>query len=106
VYAQQLKDKGAVIKAFETNDQALMALKNGKADAVVCDLPVLQYYLTKGGNAYAKLVGQPLTAEEYGIITGKKKPEMEKAVNKALESLKRNGTYDKIYDKWFGKGQK
>jgi len=31
---------------------------------------------------------------------------MEKAVNKALESLKRNGTYDKIYDKWFGKGQK
>jgi polar amino acid transport system substrate-binding protein len=106
VYAQQLKDKGAVIKAFETNDQALMALKNGKADAVVCDLPVLQYYLTKGGSTFAKLVGQPLTAEEYGIITGKKKPEMEKAVNKALESLKRNGTYDKIYDKWFGKGQK
>ena len=106
VFTQQLKDKGAVIKAFETNEQALMELKNGKADAVVCDLPVLQYYLTKGGSAYAKLVGKPLTEEEYGIITGKKKPEMEKAVNKALESLKRNGTYDKIYDKWFGKGQK
>lgn len=106
VYAEQLKSKGAVIKAFENNDQALMELKNGKAAAVVCDLPVLQYFLTKGGSAYAKLVGKPLTAEEYGIIAGKKKPEMEKAVNKALESLKRNGTYDKIYDKWFGKGQK
>lgn len=104
VYAEKLKEKGAVIKAYDNNDRALVELKNGKADAVVCDLPVLQYFLKNGGSAYAKLVGEPLTAEEYGIAVAKKKPDMEKAVNQALDTLKKNGTYDKIYEKWFGKG--
>lgn len=104
VYAEKLKDQGVVIKAYDTNDRALVELKNGKADAVVCDLPVLQYFLKNGGDACARLVGEPLTSEEYGIAVAKKKPEMEKAVNKALETLKKNGTYDKIYEKWFGKG--
>ena len=102
VYAEKLKDMGAVIKAFDTNDRALVELKNGKVDAVVCDLPVLQYFLKHGGSACARLVGNPLTAEEYGIAVAKKKPEMEKAVNQALDTLKKNGTYDKIYEKWFG----
>lgn len=106
VYARQLEEKGAVIKAFASNDQALAELKNGKADAVVCDLPVLQYFLKNGGSAVAGLVGNPLTAEEYGILIGKKKPEMQKAMDKALDNLKRNGTYDKLYEKWFGKGEK
>ena len=103
VYAEKLKDKGTVIKAYETNDRALVELKNGKADAVICDLPVLQYFLKNGGSAYARLVGSALTAEEYGIVVAKKKPDMEKAVNQALDALKQNGTYDKIYEKWFGK---
>ena len=103
VYAEKLKDKGAVIKAYDNYDRAFVELKNGKADAVVCDLPVLKYFLKNGGSAYAKLVGEPLTAEEYGVAVAKKKPEMEKAVNQALDTLKKNGTYDKIYEKWFGK---
>ena len=106
VYARQLEEKGAVIKAFASNDQALTELKNGKADAVVCDLPVLQYFLKNGGSAFATLVGSPLTSEEYGILIGKKKPEMQKALDKALDNLKRNGTYGKLYEKWFGKGEK
>ena len=28
--------------------------------------------------------------------------ELQAAVNKALKELKDNGTYDKIYNKWFG----
>lgn len=28
--------------------------------------------------------------------------ELQAAVNKALKELKDNGTYDKIYTKWFG----
>lgn len=106
VYARQLEAKGAVIKAFASNDQALAELKSGKADAVVCDLPVLQYFLKNGGSAVAGLVGNPLTVEDYGILIGKKKPEMQKAMDKALDNLKRNGTYDKLYEKWFGKGGK
>ena len=75
-----------------------------KADAVICDLPVLQYFLKNGGSEHAKLVGEPLTSEDYGIVVSKKNPNLAKAVDQALEVLKKNGTYDKIYDTWFAKG--
>jgi polar amino acid transport system substrate-binding protein len=103
-YGQKLKDKGAILKAFETTEEAFVMLKNKKAEAVICDLPVLQYFLKNGGSEYAKLVGKPLTSEDYGIVVSKKNPNLAKAVDQALEALKKNGTYDKIYNQWFGKG--
>ena len=99
LYAEKLKNKGAVVKTFNTSDLACMELKNKGADAVISDLPVLQYFLKNGGSEYAKLTGEPLTAEDYGIVISKKKPELAKEVDKALDTLK---TYDKLYEKWFG----
>ena len=96
---KQFEDlKGKAIAVQQDTTGAVYA----ERDAVICDLPVLQYFLKHGGSACARLVGNPLTAEEYGIAVAKKKPEMEKAVNQALDTLKKNGTYDKIYEKWFG----
>lgn len=102
LYGEKLKEKGAVVKTFNTSDLACMELKNKGADAVISDLPVLQYFLKNGGSDYAKLAGEPLTAEDYGIVISKKKPELAKEVDKALDALKKNGTYDKLYEKWFG----
>ncbi len=51
----------------------------------------------------AKIVGQPLNAEDYGIATAKKNTELAQKIDKALDELKKNGEYDKIYEKWFGK---
>ena len=51
MYAEKLKSKGAVVKTFNTSDLACMELKNKGADAVVSDLPVLQYFLKNGGRA-------------------------------------------------------
>lgn len=102
MYGEKLKEKGTVVKTFNTSDLACMEMKNKGADAVISDLPVLQYFLKNGGSDYAKLVGEPLTAEEYGIVIAKKNPELAKNVDKALDTLKKNGTYDKLYEKWFG----
>ena len=103
-YSEKLKTKGAVLKSFETMEEAFMVLEKKKADAVICDLPVLQYFLKNGGSEHAKLVGEHLTSEDYGIVVSKKNQNLIKAVDHALEVLKKNGTYDKIYDSWFGKG--
>ena len=102
LYGEKLKDKGSVVKTFNTSDLACMELKNKGADAVISDLPVLQYFLKNGGSEYAKLAGEPLTAEDYGIVISKKNPELAKGIDKALDALKKNGTYDKLYEKWFG----
>ncbi len=99
--ARRIKD--AQVREFNSNAEAYMELKNGGVDAVVNDLPVNEYYLAKSGEKNVKLVGEILNAEEYGIAVNKKNTELTEKVNKALEELKKNGEYDKIYMKWFGK---
>ena len=97
------KIKGVKISTFNTSDLACMELKNKNVDAVISDLPVLQYFLKKGGSEYAKIVGKPLTDEAYGIAVAKKNTKLAKDIDVALDKLKKSGEYDKIYTKWFGK---
>lgn len=97
------KIKGATVREFNSSAEAFMELKAGGADAVVNDLPVSEYYIVKSGSKDAKVVGDVLSAEEYGIAIAKKNTELTEKINQALEELKKNGEYEKIYMKWFGK---
>jgi polar amino acid transport system substrate-binding protein len=97
------KIKNAKVREFNSTAEAFLELKAGGVDAVVNDLPVNQYYLTQGGSKDAKAVGEVLNAEEYGIAIAKKNKELADKVNKALEEIQKNGEYEKIYVKWFGK---
>ncbi|EGO64928.1 basic amino acid ABC transporter substrate-binding protein [Acetonema longum] len=91
------------VREFNSPAEAFMELKAGGVDAVINDRPVNDYYLKTSGTKDVKQVGNPLTAEEYGIATAKNNTELAAKIDKALEALKKNGEYDKIYEKWFGK---
>ena len=93
--------EGAKVKAFNTQDEASLELKNGGADAVIGDAPVIEYYMTKAGKDFAKTVGERMEAEPYGIAV-KKGSKLAGDLNKALAELKKSGEYDKLYTKWFG----
>ena len=97
------KIPGAIVSEFNTVDQHNMELKAKGVDAVINDLPVNEYYVAKGGAGVAKIVGDVLDSEDFGIAVTKKDPELVKSINKALAELKQNGEYEKIYVKWFGK---
>lgn len=99
--AKKIKD--AKVREFNNAAEAFMELKAGGVDAVVNDLPVNEYYIAKTGSKDAKIVGEPLNAEEYGIATAKKNTELTGKISKAFEEIKQNGEYEKIYMKWFGK---
>ena len=44
------------------------------------------------------------TGEQYGFSVKKGgNPELLKKINEALAEAKKDGTYDKIYEKWIGK---
>ena len=77
-------------------------LKAGTIDGAIIDNAVAMYYLKQGADKDLKLVGEPTKAP--GTVLGVKKgnKELQDAVNKALKELKEDGTYQKIYDKWFG----
>ncbi len=97
--ARSVKD--AQITAFNSQAEASMELKNGGADAVINDAPVVEYYLAQGGNQHAKYVGEKMDAEQYGMAM-KKDSKLAPEINKAMAELKKNGEFDKIYTKWFG----
>lgn len=98
--------KASQVKQFDSNSQAFMELKAKTVDAVVIDAPVGMYYLKQGADKDFKLVGTPKESVGFAFAVKKDNKQLQEAVNKALKELKDNGTYDKIYDKWFGASAK
>lgn len=99
--AKKIKD--ATVREFNTPSEAFLELKNGGVDAVVNDMPVNNYYMTQDAGKGTKQVGEPLTSEDYGMAVSKKNAEFAAKINQAIDQLKQNGEYEKIYVKWFGK---
>ncbi|MFC3041509.1 transporter substrate-binding domain-containing protein [Virgibacillus xinjiangensis] len=94
--------EGAEANEYEQLDQAYLAVENGSADAILYDDPNVRYYIQTSGEDSLKVVGDLYQAEDYGIAVTKGKEEVVQAINEALATLKENGTYDEIYEKWFG----
>jgi len=100
------KIPGTTVKQIDSNANIFMELKAGTIDGAIIDNAVAMYYLKQGADKDLKLVGEPTKAE--GTVLGVKKGNkaLQEAVNKALKELKEDGTYQKIYDKWFGEYNK
>jgi polar amino acid transport system substrate-binding protein len=82
-------------------EEAYRALGEGKTDAVVYDAPVLLYYASRDGKGKVQVVGSIFRKENYGIVFPPNSP-YRKPVNEALLKIKEDGTYDRLYMKWFG----
>ncbi|MEH2183018.1 transporter substrate-binding domain-containing protein [Nostoc sp.] len=98
--ATYLREHKISILEVPNIEQAYNALQTKKADAVVFDAPVLLFYAANEGKGKVEIVGSILREESYGIILPNNSP-YRKPINKALLSLKENGTYQSLYDKWF-----
>ncbi|QJB57618.1 basic amino acid ABC transporter substrate-binding protein [Pseudodesulfovibrio sp. zrk46] len=91
------KIEGASVVKPETYNIAFMMLHNKAADAVVADLSVAEEFVKKGT---FKRAGEPLSFEEFAMISRKGNDDLLNALNKALEEVKKDGTYDAIVKKW------
>lgn len=81
-------------------EQAYDALQTKKVDAVVFDAPVLLFYAANQGQGKVEVVGSVFREENYGIVLPNNSP-YRKQINSALLSLREDGTYQSLYDKWF-----
>lgn len=89
------------IKKYSNNTEALLDLKAGRIEAVVIDEVVGRYYISKKAGEY-KVLGFDLGKEDYGVGFRKEDKSFYNEVNKVLDEIKSDGTYDKISQKWFG----
>ena len=102
--AKELKDQGKItgeVRSFDTITDAFSALENGQVDAVINDLPVSLDKANQSDGTLEVVENIP-TGEQYGIAFPEGSDLLEPA-NKALEQIKKDGTYAKIYEKWIGK---
>lgn len=87
---------------FDTNDQAVQALKNGQIDGIVVDLPTA-YFMTAVQLDDGLIVGQlPLAGgepEQFGAVLGKDSP-LTGCVSTAVDALRDDGILDQISQQW------
>jgi ABC-type amino acid transport substrate-binding protein len=105
--AREIKEQGKItrkVRTFDTIKEAFSALENSQIDAVINDFPVSAYRAENGGGSL-EVVQTISTDEQYGIAFPKDSDLLE-PTNKALEEIKKDGTYAEIYEKWLGEKPK
>lgn len=100
VVTDMYKDTSSITR-YEATGQAIMALTAGKVDATVLDMEPAKEYVAN--NEGIMVLDTALAEEEYSIALPKDNTALLDEINKALNTLKENGTYDKIYAKYFNK---
>jgi polar amino acid transport system substrate-binding protein len=96
--------KKAKIRTFETEADAAQEVLNGNADAFVYDKPYNAIFFAQK-KATGKIVhfDNDLTYEPLGWAIRKGDPDFINWLNNFLNQAKHDGTYDRIYKKWFEK---
>ncbi|MDW7645356.1 MAG: transporter substrate-binding domain-containing protein [Desulfuromonadales bacterium] len=87
--------------SYETEQEAVMEVVSGKIDAFIYDSPYNAVAFAEKGQGKLVFLDQPFTEERIGWAVRKGNPKMIAFLNAYLEEIKADGTYDKIYTKWF-----
>jgi polar amino acid transport system substrate-binding protein len=68
---------------------------------VVLGAPVLQYYAAHDGLGTVRMVGPEFQKGDFGFIVPIDSP-LRKKINGALLAMREDGSYQRIYQRWFG----
>ena len=103
---EQLKGKEIKAVPYASYQNALMDLTSGRVDAVFADTAVAAEWLKS--HAGYQMVGQPVTDAKYfgagfAIAVNKGNKALLDSLNQGLAAIKANGTYQKLYAKYFSK---
>ncbi|MDF7647947.1 arginine ABC transporter substrate-binding protein [Candidatus Pantoea formicae] len=105
-HQKYLSDKHSDITVvpYDSYQNAVLDLKNGRIDAVFGDTAVVNEWLKQ--NANLAPLGEKVTDKDYfgtglGIAVRQGNTDLQSKFNTALEKIKADGTYKTIYNKWF-----
>lgn len=89
---------------YDSYQNAILDLKNGRIDAVFGDTAVVNEWLKQHANLAT--LGEKITDKSYfgtglGIALRNGNHELQHQFNAALDKIKNNGIYQALYQKWF-----
>ena len=85
-------------KVFDTTNDVKSALESGQIDGLVTDL-VTTVYLRDFEIKGTEVIGQYPTDEQFGMLFEEGNP-LRTCVNEVLAEIKKDGTLDKLQEKW------
>jgi polar amino acid transport system substrate-binding protein len=89
------------IKGYRDATETFTAVKVGHAEVIVTDEPVGRWYAMKDSRSFA-VGGRALAPEPVGIAVRKGNTGLQAELARAIEEMKKDGTYKKLCEKWFG----
>ena len=92
--------QGITMKPFNQTSEGLIALQAGEIEALFFDAPIAEYQIANNFPGM-KIVEVIPTGEQYGFAVSKDNPTLKNQINASLKKLVDNGTYAKIFKKYF-----
>ncbi len=87
--------------SYETEQEGVMELLNGKIDAFIYDLPFNSVAMSQKGAGKFVHLDEPFTKEPIAWAIRKDDVNFLNWLNNFMNQIKYDGVYDKIYGKWF-----
>jgi polar amino acid transport system substrate-binding protein len=94
-----LADTFDSLQEFGDYNTAFAELEAGSVDAIAMDIGVAQYQISSRGDGFV-ILDEHLNAEQYGIGFKVGNTELRDKVNADLATLKENGTFDELAEKY------
>ncbi len=93
----------STVNLLSDNVICLTELEQDKADAVLMDSVVAEYYLaTNEEYSNLTILDDVIASEEYAVAAAKDNTELRDQINEALNECVQDGTAAQISEKWFG----
>jgi len=104
---EALQEEGVVseVKILPDINVCMLELANGSIDAVIMDIPVNNKYVElhpEEAKIAAEFEVPEGEEEQFAIAVAKDNTELLDQLNAGLKNVKENGTYDELFDKYFG----
>ena len=94
-----ITDETTDVQRYKKGSDAIVALKNGGLDAVVIDTNPAMNFVANNADAL-RMIEDDTSTEEYAIAVGKGDTELLEKINRGLQTIKENGTFDKLVDEY------
>jgi polar amino acid transport system substrate-binding protein len=91
--------RGAIVRQYATMPAAYKALLDANVDAVINDYGQSRWYVKNNAPKF-RYAGVVPVNQQYGLAFNDDQDELRVAMNKALATMKRNGQYQRLINRW------
>ncbi|MBI4687746.1 MAG: transporter substrate-binding domain-containing protein [Nitrospirae bacterium] len=98
----KVSKKAPQMLSFQNSAEGFLALKQGKIDAYSQDAPIMAAVAGSLGAEYEAVGGMIYSPGLYGIGVPENDSDWRDKLSFTLQAMLADGTYEQLYEKWFG----